>query len=172
LRIGPDVASEWENTRDAVLLYNPTTPGTKNAIRTSIHRRWLDPPVQTDPDVAYFNSNECSLNDEQKSLLQDLALVCNFKATSDLPHWLNSDERERLRSYLNAKPVIKQLSRYAFQIDDRIVDFSSAAPLPERPHGCDAVKADMLGWLANHKWALKIDNYIQKANLKRSIKDL
>jgi len=89
LRIGPDVAGDWENTRDAVLLYNSTIPGTKNAIRTSIHRRWLDPLVQTDPDVVYFRSLECSLNDEQKSLLQDLALVCNFNATSDLPQWLN-----------------------------------------------------------------------------------
>jgi alpha-galactosidase len=172
LRIGPDVASEWENTRDAVLLYNPTIPGTKNAIRTLIHRKWLDPLVETDPDVAYFRSKECSLNEEQKSLLQDLALICNFKATSDLPQGLNSDERERLRSFLNAKPVIKQLSRYAFQIDDRIIDFSSAVPLPEKPRGYTAMKAGILGWLANHQWALKIDNYIQKSYSKNLIKDL
>jgi len=172
LRIGPDVAGVWENTRDVVLLYNPTIPGTKNAIRTSIHRRWLGPLVQTDPDVAYFRSRECRLNDEQKSLLQDLALVCNFKATSDLPQWLDSDERDGLRSFLNAEPEIKQLSRYAFQIDGRAVDFGSAVPLPEQPRGGTAMKAGMLGWLANHKWALKIDNYIQKSILKKIIKNL
>lgn len=172
LRIGPDVAGEWETMCDSVLLYNPTIPGTKNAIRTSIHRKWLDPLMQTDPDVVYFRSMVCSLNDEQKSLLQDLTIVCNFKATSDLPRWLNSDERERLGSFLKDNPEIKRLSRYAFRIDGRTVDFSSAAPLPERPRGYTAMKADMLGWLANRKLALKIDNYIQKVKLTRSIKEL
>jgi alpha-galactosidase len=172
LRIGPDVASEWENTRDAVLLYNPTIPSTRNAIRTSIHRRWLDSLVQTDPDVVYFRSMGCSLNDEQKSLLQDLAIICNFKATSDLPQWLNPDERKRFGSFLKANPKIKRLSRYAYQIDGRTVDFSSAVPLPERPRGYAAMKADLLGWFANRKLALKIDNYIQKIKLVRSIKDL
>jgi alpha-galactosidase len=91
LRIGPDVAGEWENMRDALLLYNPTIPGTKNAIRTSINRRWLGPILQTDSYVGYFRSIECSLDDEQTSLLQCLALVFGFKATSDLPVWLKPD---------------------------------------------------------------------------------
>ena len=41
MRIGPDVAGNWENYRDATLLYNPTTPGVKNAIRTTVNRLWL-----------------------------------------------------------------------------------------------------------------------------------
>jgi alpha-galactosidase len=41
IRVGPDVAGEWESYRDSTLLYNPTTPGTKNAIRTTVNRLWL-----------------------------------------------------------------------------------------------------------------------------------
>ena len=172
LRIGPDVAGEWENTRDSLLLYNPTIPGTKNAIRTSIHRKWLGSLVQTDPDVVYFRSFECSLNDEQKSLLQDLALVCGFKATSDLPVWLKSDEREKLRAFLSARSEINQLSRYVFNVDGKIVDFSSAIPLPERPKGLDIIKGVLTGWLGNQAWVLKILDSIQRNALKKKIKDL
>ena len=165
LRIGPDVAGEWENKRDAILLNNPTIPGTKNAIRTTIHRLWLASLVQTDPDIAYFRSRECRLTDGQKSLLQDLALICNFKATSDLPQWLSDDERERLRAFLKAKPNFIQSSRYVFQIDNRAVDFSSAMPLPEPPRGIDLIKSVLISWLGNHSWALRIIDFMQKKSL-------
>jgi alpha-galactosidase len=172
LRIGPDVAGEWENTRDALLLYNPTTPGTKNAIRTSIHRRWLGPIVQTDPDVAYFRSIECSLNDEQKSLLQYLALVCDFKATSDLPVWLKSDEQEKLRSFLSTRSTINQVSRYVFKVDGKTVDFSPAIPLARQPTGLELIKRFITGWLGNQAWILKTLDGIQKQALNKVIKNL
>jgi alpha-galactosidase len=172
LRIGPDVAGEWENMRDALLLYNPTIPGTKNAIRTSIHRKWLGSIVQTDPDVAYFRSIECSLNDEQKSLLQCLALVCGFKATSDLPAWLKSDEREKLRAFLSTRSKINQLSRYVFKVDGKTVDFSSAIPLARQPKGLDLIKRFIAGWLGDQAWILKTLDGIQKEALNKVIKNL
>ena len=100
LRVGPDVASGWESFRDARLLHNPAVPGTRNAIRTTLNRMWLRQLVQADPDVAYFRSVECGLTVEQKRLLQNLTLICGFKATSDLPQWLSEVERGELREFL------------------------------------------------------------------------
>lgn len=165
LRAGPDVAGEWEN-RDATLLFNPAIPSAKNAIRTIIHRRWLESLIQIDPDVAYFRSIRCSLTADQKLLLQDLALICNFKATSDLPQWLSDFEREQLRGFLEASPVpvIEQTGVYTFLVNGKEMDFNSAIPLPEPPQGWSAIKGNALGWLANHGWALKIlDNMNKRA---------
>ncbi len=168
LRVGPDVAGFWEDHRDAVLLYNPTTPSTKNAIRTTLNRFWLNPLVQIDPDVAYFRSVECSLSPEQKSLLQDWALICNFKATSDLPQWLTKSERRQLQDFLKASPSIEQLGPYIFQIDNREVDFCSVLPLPNQPTGLDVFSSKSLGWLSNHGWALKVHNEMNKKAFKKN----
>jgi alpha-galactosidase len=159
LRIGPDVAGEWENKRDAVLLYNPAIPGTRNAIRTSIHRKWLAPLVQTDPDVVYFRS-------------ADFALVCNIKATSDLPGLLGADERESLRAFLNLKPVIDQVSRYVYKVDDRIVDFSPAISLPGTPGGFDLIQGIIMAWLGDQGWALNFLDKLHQNSLKKLVKEL
>ncbi len=172
IRIGPDVSHDWEKYRDATLLYNFTTPGTKNAIRTAVHRLWLKPLFHIDPDVEYFESQENSLDEHNKILLQDLALICNFKATSDLPQWLTEMEREQVRTFLNAEPKITQLSRYVFQLDERIVDFTSAVSLPKKPSGLTLLWANFLGWLGSFPFVLRIlkrmdDNTLAKrrANL-------
>ncbi|MFT3894137.1 MAG: alpha-galactosidase [Anaerolineales bacterium] len=123
IRVGTDVAGVWEDPRDAILLYNPSTPGTRNAIRNTINRLWLQLLVATDPDVAYFVEKENTLSAEHKRLLQDLALASNFKATSDLPQWMTPTEFESLREFLNAAPKVTRLSRGKFQIDDRIRGF-------------------------------------------------
>ena len=172
LRIGPDVASEWENHRDSVLLYNPTIPGTRNAIRTSIHRLWLKPLVHVDPDVSYFRSMNCQLTKDQKQLLQDFSIICNFKATSDLPQWLASYERERLRAHLIAQPKITHPSRYVFKLDNRKVDYGSTIDLPETPKGIDLLKSALIGWLGNQGWVLKIMESIHKKSLLKIIKQL
>lgn len=130
LRIGPDVAAFWESERDAHMLCNPTTPGTKNAIRTSVNRLWLAPLVHTDPDVAYFRDFNNALGPQQKALLQDLARVCNFKATSDQPQWWTADERESARAFLRQQPAVERTGRAAFTLDGRPVDFSTAMDVP------------------------------------------
>jgi alpha-galactosidase len=167
IRIGPDVAHDWEKYRDSTLLYNLTTPGTKNAIRTVIHRLWLKPLLHIDPDVAYFESRENSLTQEQKSLLQDLAYICDFKATSDLPQWLTNDELGQLRSFLEARPKIKQTGRYIFQIDDRTVDFTSATSMPEIPRGLLALWAAFLGWLGDRHFVLRVFRMLDNNALKK-----
>ncbi|MFZ5822403.1 MAG: glycoside hydrolase family 36 protein [Chloroflexota bacterium] len=172
LRVGPDVAGEWENRRDAALLHNPTTPGVKNAIRASIHRLWLSPLVAVDPDVAYFRAAQNSLSPEQKGLLQDLALVYNFKATSDLPQWLEGSERETLRAFLEAKPAIEQTGRYTFQIGERHVDFGTAISLPTSPRGLAALESEFVGWLANRRWAMRLFYKLGQSDLKKRISQL
>lgn len=162
IRVGPDVAAAWEDYRDAVLLSNPATPSARNAIRTTLHRLWLSPLVHLDPDVAYFRSVECSLTAEQKLSLQNLALICNFKATSDLPQWLSKEEREGLRAFMEKSPTIEQLDRYKFKVDGQEIDFSSAVQLPEPARGWPAIQGNLIGWLANHQWALKIFDEINK----------
>lgn len=156
LRIGPDVSGEWESFRDAVLLYNPAIPGVKNAIRTSIHRLWLKTLVQIDPDVVYFSRRGNSLRMEEKALLQHLARVCEFRATSDLPQRLDDEEKQALRAFLEEQIVPRQLGRAIYQLGDEVIDFSPAIGLPAPPRGGKAVQAKILSWLANHTWALRL----------------
>ncbi len=158
VRIGPDVAGIWESDRDARLFTNPSTPGTKNAIRTVLGRLWLQPLLRVDPDVAYFAPAWNELTPEQKRLLQDLALITGFKATSDLPHWLDDGACTALRSFLEASPTVDQLDRAAFCIDGRRVDFSPALSLPAAPRGLAALEAGLLGWLGSQPPVLKIFN--------------
>jgi len=172
LRIGPDVASKWEDRRDAILPYNPTTPGTKNAIRTTLHRLWLSSLVQTDPDVAYFSARGNSLMPDQKQMLQDLAFICNFKATSDLPQWLSKEEREGLRTFLEKSPTIEQLDNYKFKIDEQEFDISSALILPKPAMGFDIIQGAVIGWLGNQGWALLILDRMGKSSLEKMRKKL
>jgi alpha-galactosidase len=167
IRIGPDVSHEWEKHRDAVLFYNPSIPATRSAIRTSLNRLWLSPLLHIDPDVAYFASKENLLSLEQKRLLQDLALICNFKATSELPQWMTNEEREQLRAFLNLDPQVKRTGRYTFSIDDRIVDFTSAIALPAPPRGLAALWGELLGWLGSQPFILRIFRMLDNNALKK-----
>jgi alpha-galactosidase len=167
MRIGPDVSYFWEAYRDAYLLYNPTIPGTKNAIRTVIHRLWLKPLLHIDPDVAYFEAKENQLTQGQRMLLQDLAYVCEFKATSDLPQWLGKEELGQLRSFLNAKPNIERTGRYTFRIDDRAVDFTSATSLPKIPKGLIALWGKLVGWLGDRYFILRFYKVLNLSKLRK-----
>jgi alpha-galactosidase len=131
IRIGPDVAPFWLSRPLSVWVNNPNNPGTQNGLRTSLHRLWLRDLIHLDPDVAYFRSRHNQMTSEQRQLLQDLVNISQFKATSDLPQWLKTEERERLNTFLEEQSKIEQLSRYRFSIDGRIVDFSSFIPLPQ-----------------------------------------
>jgi alpha-galactosidase len=172
IRIGPDVSHEWENHRNEGLLQNFTTPGTKNAIRTVVHRLWLKSLVHIDPDVEYFESRENGLTQEQKGMLKDLALICDFKATSDLPQWMTSEEREQVRAFLLAQPKVTQLSRYVYQLDERVVDFSSTVELPKPPQGLLALWAEFLGWLGNWQVVLRILKSLDDNALRKRISRL
>lgn len=154
IRIGPDVANYWDKDRDSRLLYNQTTPGVQNGLRTSLNRLWLKALVHSDPDVAYFRSVECSLAPAQKELLRDMTQICQFKATSDLPHWWTNGEREQVRAWLTSEPEIERTGRATFTLDGRPVDFSLALPLPEPPTGFDSLRREISAWLNSQGWLL------------------
>lgn len=123
LRIGPDVTPYWVNKPLVEWLNNPSEASTVNAIRTSLHRLWLQPIVHTDPDVAFFRSRYNGLFQAEKQLLLDLGTITGFKATSDLPQWLNDGQIEDLRQYLLLKVVPRKVGRYQYSINGRLVDF-------------------------------------------------
>jgi len=151
IRIGPDVGPFWLNKPLSVWLNNPNDPCAQNAIRTSLHRLWLKPLIHIDPDVVYFRSRYSSLKPAERQLLADLGMLAEFKATSDLPQWLDVRETEVLRHYLEATPHVQKLGRYDFAINGRHADFTAAIPL--YPHGRAPV------WLARNLGFLKIAIY-------------
>jgi alpha-galactosidase len=152
IRVGPDVSPFWLNKPLSVWLHNPNDTSTQNSIRTSIHRLWLSPLVNVDPDVIFFRSKYNALTPPEKKLLQDLGTISGFKATSDLPQWLNSSEKDVLREFLESDRKVQKRKRYEYQIDGHIVDFNPAIPIPTS-------KINIPIWLAKNLGVLKMGIY-------------
>ncbi|MEP7136747.1 MAG: glycoside hydrolase family 36 protein [Chloroflexota bacterium] len=146
IRVGPDVSPYWMNKPLSVWLNNPNDPCTQNSIRTSFHRLWLKPLVNIDPDVMFFRSKFNWLKPDEKQLLLDLGTISGFKATSDLLQWMNRQELDALRSYLETDVNIRKISRYKYQLNDREVDFSASMPISEH-HNVPIWFAQNLGLL-------------------------
>ncbi len=168
MRVGPDVASHWASQRDDLLLANFTIPGTRNAIRTTVNRLWLQPLVHTDPDVAYFASAQNTMTAEEEQKLQDLAQVCQYKATSDKPIWWTEKERSYLRSFLNSKPQVERTGRYIFTLDDRKVDFSPAMDLPKTTL-LERILGALLGWAGSTPFILRTLNKLGEKEIEKKI---
>jgi alpha-galactosidase len=130
-------------------LNNPNDGSTQNAIRSSLHRKWLRPLVNIDPDVSFFRTTYNALKPHEQQLLQDLGIISGFKATSDLPQWLSADEMANLRHYLESIPEVVKTGRYEYEIDSRRADFNTVIPIP-------ASTSKMPVWLAKNLGLLKI----------------
>ncbi|WP_117238257.1 glycoside hydrolase family 36 protein [Thermus sediminis] len=124
LRVGPDVAPYWDNEDRSLWLSDPTGPGLRNALRTSLHRLWLLDNVHVDPDVAYFRTRFNLLRPEEMRLQEGLAHLTAFKATSDPPSWLLPEERARLRAFLSQDPPVRRLGPYRFQVGEEVLDYA------------------------------------------------
>ncbi|HEX7540551.1 MAG TPA: glycoside hydrolase family 36 protein [Anaerolineales bacterium] len=170
IRVGPDVAGHFTSHRDDDLLMNFAIPGARNALRTTLNRLWLQPLVHTDPDVVYFRSRQNNLTPEQKSLLQDLAQICNFKASSDIPAWLTDSERSALREFLENRPEIRKTGRTTYQIGDHEVDFGSHIGMPPLPGKFTNLQGAVLGGLANVSVLMKVFDKLGKISMKRMLK--
>lgn len=155
IRIGADGGHWWDSHFYSTVLYNQTSPGLRNAIRTSVNRLWLAPLVNLDPDVAFFSESK-SLTSEQKRLFLDLTEICGVKATSDLPESWSSAQKSAIRQWFESSPIISRTGRYTFSIDGRVVDFSPTMPLPPLPKLFDALVGEIAGFLGNQIWALKL----------------
>ena len=171
LRVGPDVAAYWTSHRDDDLLLNTATPGGRNALRTTLQRLWLKPLVQTDPDVAYFRTRLNDLTSEQKQLLQDLARIADFKATSDVPAWLTESERAALREFLERRPAIRKTGRSVYDLDGRAVDFSAQTGLPALPGPFTNLLGALVGGLANVPFLMKLFNGFEKRDLEKKLEE-
>jgi alpha-galactosidase len=125
LRIGPDVTPFWDNYDRTHYLSDPTGPSCRNALSTSLSRLWLKPLLHTDPDVVFFRTRYNLLQPDEKLVLQRLAQACGFFATSDLPAWLDADERQALQVFLSHRPSVERLSRYHVALDGQAFDFES-----------------------------------------------
>ncbi len=169
MRIGPDVAGYWENSRDRDYLANYAAPGGRNALRTSLNRLWLQPLVHTDPDVVYFRSAENNLTGEQKALLQDLAQIAGFKASSDVPFWITEAEGAALKKFLESSPKIEKTGRYSYRIDGREVDFASFIEMPPRPGLLKNIVGGILGGLANYPALMRAFERASRKSVKKTI---
>jgi alpha-galactosidase len=149
IRIGPDVTNFWINQALTTWLNNPNETSTVNAIRTCIHRLWLKPLVNIDPDVMYFRRKFNALKPHENQLLEDLGTITGFKATSDLPQWWKTSEVEKVREFLEADQTVQRKKRYEFLIDGREVDFSPTVPIPTS-------NLDFPIWLAKNWGLMKI----------------
>ncbi len=170
IRVGPDVAGYFASPRDDILLVNFAIPGVRNALRTTLNRLWLQPLFHTDPDVVYFRSRQNKLTPEQKSLLQDLAQICKFKATSDIPAWLTDSERFALREFLESRPKVQKTGRTSYRIGNREVDFGLHIGMPSLPDSFTNLKGAVIGGLANVPALLNVFDKLGKRSLKKTLK--
>ena len=138
-------------------------------VRRQDHRQ-LQPLVHTDPDVVYFRSRQNNLTPEQKSLLQDLAEVSHFKATSDIPAWLTDAEREALREFLESRPKVQKTGRDSYRIADRDVNFAPHIGMPSLPDVFTNLQGSILGRLANVPALMNVFDKLGRNSLKKMLK--
>ncbi|HTN78232.1 MAG TPA: hypothetical protein VMK16_01065, partial [Acidimicrobiales bacterium] len=122
IRVGPDVAPWWDMPLVAQFLHDPTAPATRYAIATSLHRLWLQPLIEPDPDVVYFRRRYNLLDRRARTALQDLARVSGFRATSDPPAWLDDRERAEMAAFFAEEPSVTRVGRHRHVVDGRLVD--------------------------------------------------
>jgi alpha-galactosidase len=170
IRVGPDVAGHFSSNRDDTLLMNFAIPGARNALRTTSNRLWLQPLVQTDPDVVYFCSRQNNLTPEQKSLLQVQAQICRFKASSDIPAWLTDSEWSALHAFLEINPEVQKIGQTAYRIGDHNVDFGPHIGMPPNPGMTGQILGAVLGELANSPALMKIFDKLVIKKLKKQLK--
>ena len=110
--------------------YNYVAPGVQNAIRPSLHRLWLRPLAHTDAYMAFFRTRYNLLQPHEMTLMQEMARMAGFWATSDLTFLLDDHERQELDDFWCHIPQVERLAFYRFHVDNLEVDFSPAVTLP------------------------------------------
>lgn len=171
MRIGPDVSGSWISNLETRILNDFAMSGTQNAIRTSLNRIWLKTLVHPDPDVVYFSSKSNSLTQIQKKLLQDLALITGFKATSDLPGELDAQEKSDLRQLLLSNPKVEQLSRYQFTLDGEAIDYEPFIGMPPALNVFEKVIQQIVNIITDLPFTWILFNSLTRMMTRKSLKD-
>jgi alpha-galactosidase len=170
MRIGQDVGEYWDSRLFDDFLVNFGAPGVRNAIRNTINRLWLQPLVHTDPDVVFFHPRVNKLTPEQLGILQDLARIADFKATSDVPAWLTESERAALRKFLELNPRVERIGQAVYEIEGRRVDFNAAISMPDAPDPFTNIVGAILGGLANIPIVMQAFDAVNHQALKTALK--
>jgi hypothetical protein len=84
--------------------------------------------VHLDSDAVYFRQTH--LAPSQQLLLQDLARVCGFKVSSDLPQWLTPEQLKDLKCFLREETTVERTGAFRYRIGERVADFVPAIPMP------------------------------------------
>jgi len=170
IRVGPDVTNVWNLNLESRIMNNYAVPGIQNAIRTTLNRLWLKPLVDTDPDVVYFHSHNNSLTHQQKSLMKNLAEISEFKATSDIPNWLTSTERQELQSFFVSEPIIKYFGQYTYLINGIECDFSEFINFPKPLNWLEKIVQFFIRNMANLPITLMIFDKFSSARIRKNLK--
>ena len=80
---------------------------------------------------------------------------------------MTKEELDGLRSFLRAKPKVTRTGRYTFQVDDCMVDFTSAVELPKVPKGLTALWGRLLGWLGDRYLILRMYKILDLGKLRK-----
>lgn len=124
IRVGPDTAPYWDVQERKC---DPTAPGLRNALRSTIARAWLRHVIDIDPDVALFRTRGSLLSPDANAISWEAARLGGVFSCSDPYTWLSNDERQAVKRLTHCVPLpaeqIIQLDRYRFQIGEDIVDF-------------------------------------------------
>ena len=173
IRIGPDVSGFWSSGRDEFLLANPTIPGTRNAVRTTVHRLWLKEVVGVDPDVFYVSPRGHRLAPWHREMLFALARLCDFRATSDLPHWFadgSSAAADLARAFAPALATHER--RYSYRFGASTVDFSEAMTMPGPRSRTERTLANIVSSLASMPIVMRVMHVLAKRDARRRVREM
>jgi hypothetical protein len=116
--------------------------------------------LRVDPDVVYFAARDHTLNPQQAQALMDLAALCDFKATSDLPDHLTPAELSNLSSFFTTAQFQNTLLQ-SHKLDPNLL------ALPALPSGIGLLLCELIGALGNQPFALKMLGYLDKRQLQK-----
>lgn len=124
IRVGPDTAPYWD-VSDRKL--DPTGPGVRNALRSSMARTWLRAIIDPDPDVCLFRTRGSLLSPEANQATLQAARVCGVFSTSDPKDWLTDEECAKVKKansdFATGPKNVKQIGRYRYRIGNEEIDF-------------------------------------------------
>lgn len=123
IRASCDTSPVWQIPPRETYWHDKVSPSGQNAFRNSFHRLWLNPLIQVDPDVVYFQSRNNVLTPRHKEITKQLAAVCGFKATSDVVANFSPGEKAALKNWAESQDQVTQLDRYRYAVNGQVVDF-------------------------------------------------